>query len=165
MIPNVLKNLTLFMDGEGYAGKVIELGLPKLTLKTAEYRGGGMDAPVEIDEGMEKVEATFTMSGQEIQVQKAFGVEGTRLVFRGAFVRGGEVIPAVATCVGKLKENDPGTWKPGDNASGQLKSTMACDYYQLEIGGEVVHEIDVVNMKRVIAGVDQLEAQRQALGL
>lgn len=42
---------------------------------------------------------------------------------------------------------------------------MALTYYKLEIDGRVIYEIDALGMKRVINGVDQLAAQRTALGL
>ena len=37
-----------FVDGRGYAGRVDEITLPKLTIKTEKHRAGGMDVPVEI---------------------------------------------------------------------------------------------------------------------
>ena len=61
MIADVLKNMNLFVDGRGYAGVVDELTPPKLTMKTEEHRAGGMDAPVELDMGMEKLEASFSL--------------------------------------------------------------------------------------------------------
>lgn len=42
MIPKILKNFNLFVDGRGYAGKAEEVTPPKLSLKTQEF--GGMDA-------------------------------------------------------------------------------------------------------------------------
>ena len=39
-LPRVLKNMNLFVDGRGYAGRVDEIQLPKLTLKTEEHRAG-----------------------------------------------------------------------------------------------------------------------------
>lgn len=56
-LPHVLKNMNLFVDGRGYAGRVDEIKLPKLTLKTEEHRAGGMDIPVELELGMDKLEA------------------------------------------------------------------------------------------------------------
>jgi P2 family phage contractile tail tube protein len=41
---------------------VEELTLPKLTLKTEEFRNGGMDAPIEVEMGMEKLESEFTLT-------------------------------------------------------------------------------------------------------
>ena len=42
---------------------------------------------------------------------------------------------------------------------------MAVRYFKFTHDGDVIHEIDVDNMKRIVNGVDQLEAQREALGL
>lgn len=60
--PRILKNLNLFVDGRGHAGHVDEVTLPKLTIKTEEHRAGGMDLPVELDMGMEKLEASIVLS-------------------------------------------------------------------------------------------------------
>ncbi|BET34742.1 hypothetical protein wCIFem_11920 [Wolbachia pipientis] len=49
MLPKILKNFNVFVDGRGYAGKIDEITLPKLTIKTEEYRAGGMDITVNID--------------------------------------------------------------------------------------------------------------------
>ncbi|WP_410541965.1 phage major tail tube protein [Wolbachia endosymbiont (group A) of Portevinia maculata] len=62
MLPKILKNFNVFVDGRGYAGKIDEITLPKLTIKTEEYRAGGMDIPINIDMGMEKLEADFTFA-------------------------------------------------------------------------------------------------------
>ena len=55
MIPKILKNFNLFIDGRGYAGKCDEVNPPKLNIKSEEYRAGGLDAPIPIDMGMEKL--------------------------------------------------------------------------------------------------------------
>ena len=39
MLPRILKNFNLFVDGRGYAGRVDEITLPKLTIKTEEFQG------------------------------------------------------------------------------------------------------------------------------
>ena len=45
MIPQILTNLNLYVDGRGFAGRVTEIQLPKLKRKTEEHRAGGMDGP------------------------------------------------------------------------------------------------------------------------
>jgi P2 family phage contractile tail tube protein len=67
------------------------------------------------------------------------------------------------TLRGKLKEADPGTWKPGEAAP--LKAMVALTYYKLQHGDRIIHEIDVENMVRIVDGVDVLAAQRAALGI
>ena len=42
---------------------------------------------------------------------------------------------------------------------------MDVRYYRFVHDGDVIHEIDMDNMVRIVNGVDQLEAQRQALAI
>ena len=56
-----------------------------------------------------------------------------------------------------------GSWKAGDKA--EAKFTLAPSYYKLEVGGQVVYEIDPVGMVRIINGNDELAAERAAIGL
>ncbi len=86
-LPLKLKNFNLFNEGQNYIGKVPELALPKLTAKMEEFRAGGMDAPIDIDLGMEKLEMEWTIGGFEAQVLKQFGTlthNGVGLRFAGA---------------------------------------------------------------------------------
>ena len=164
---DVRKNLNLFVDGRGYAGQIEEFNPPKLALVTEEFRGGGMDAPIEITMGMEKLECDFALIAYDVEVLKLFGVaEGNLVPFvaREALESfDGTITPVVHTMRGKIREIDPGTSKPGDKPS--LKVAMALTYYKLQHGAETVLEVDVENMVRVVNGVDSLALQRAALGL
>lgn len=167
-IPNVLRNINCVVDGRGYAGRVSELTLPKLSVKTEEHEAGGFDAPIELDMGMEKLEAMFTLRSVEQDVLRSWGLRQGQLVpltFRGALQSeaDGAVTQATAKLRGLLREVDFGSWKPREAA--ELKCTLAVRYYALEIGGVALVEIDVENMIRVVDGVDQLAAQRAALGV
>ena len=164
---DILRNVNLFVDGRGYAGRVTQATLPKLTVKTEEHRAGGMDAPVEIDMGLEKLEASWTMSSVDADILKRWGLapgETTPVTFRGVLQsEDGVVKAAVAACRGLVREVDYGDWKPGEKA--ELKIMMAVRRYRLEIDGETLHDIDVDNMVRIVDGTDQLAAQRAALGI
>lgn len=167
MIPETLANMNLFVDGVSFSGDVPSLTLPKLALKTEEHRAGGMDIAIELDMGMEKMESNFTTTGVRKESLSAFGLaDGSAFngVFRGSFKGQRGVTKAViVTQRGLLKEVDMGDWKPGDKA--EIKHAVALTYYKLEVGGEVIYEIDPLGMKRVINGVDQLASQRRDLGL
>ena len=167
MIPQLLSNTNLFVDGVSFSGDVPSLTLPKLTVKTEAHRGGGMGGEIEMDMGLEKLEASFTTTGVRRESLKYFGLSdqtGCNAVFRGAF-KGlkGQITPVIATMRGMLKEVDLGDWKPGDKA--EIKHAMAVTYYKLEIDGRVMYEIDMVNCVRVIDGVDQMADVRSAIGL
>jgi len=167
MIPQTLFNLNMFVDGVSFAGDVPELSLPKVTVKTDSYRGGGMDGEIEVDMGLEKMESSFSTNGVRKEAMKFFGLaDGTSFnaAYRGSFKeQKGRFVGVIATIRGMLKELDPGSWKPGDKA--EFKYSIAVSYYKLEIDGVVIYEIDPVNSVRVINGVDQLQQVRSQLGL
>lgn len=167
MIPQVLYNTNLFVDGISFAGDVPSLSLPKLVVKMDEYRGGGMAGPIEMDVGLEKMEASFTTNGVRREAMKFFGLADQTAfngVYRGSFKgQKGQTTAVVATLRGTLKELDPGDWKAGDKA--EFKYSIAVSYYKLEIAGRLIYEIDMVASIRVIDGVDQLASMRSDLGL
>ena len=164
---DVRKNLNLFVDGRGYAGQIEEFNPPKLALVTEDFRAGGMDAPIELTMGMEKLEADFSLISYDKDVLSLFGVaEGSVVPFvaREALESfDGTVTPVVHTMRGKIRELDPGTSKAGDKPS--LNVAMALTNYKLQHGDTTVIEIDVENMVRSINGVDALAGIRNALGL
>lgn len=165
-LPKRLKNFTAFVDGRGYAGRVDEVEPPKLAMKMEEYRAGGMDAPVDLDMGMEKMESGITFAEYDPELFKLFGlVDGNAvsITLRGSREDDNETEAIIITLRGSFKELDPGSWKAGDK--GTLKAAIACRYYKLTINGNELVEIDIENMIRKINGTDQLAAQREALGL
>lgn len=164
---NVRKNLNLFVDGRGQAGQIEEYNAPKLTLKTEEFQGGGMYAPLELTMGHEKLECDFSLISYDPDVLSLFGVtEGNQVQFtaRQALESyDGTVTPVAHYMRGKIKEIDSGTSKPGEKAS--LKITMALSYYKEVHGARTVHEIDVENMVFIRDGADILAAIRNAIGI
>jgi P2 family phage contractile tail tube protein len=166
MILKVLKNFALFVDGRGYAGRCDEVTPPKLTLKTEEHRAGGMDAPIELDMGMEKLELQGTLAEYSAEVIKLFGLTTDavkQLTLRGAIEGDDGVVPVVINLRGAWKELDPGTWKTAGKMP--LKFSVGCRYYKMTIDNDELIEIDIENMVRKIGGTDQLAAQRDALGI
>ncbi|TQV72582.1 phage major tail tube protein [Exilibacterium tricleocarpae] len=166
MIPKTLKNFNLFVDGRGYAGRVEELTLPKLSIKTEEIRTGGMDAPVELDMGIEKLECDLNIAEYDVDIIALFGLENgaqVPLTLRGGLDGEDGVVPVVVTLRGAWRALDFGNWKAGEKAP--LKVSVALRYYRLEIGARELIEIDAINMVRKIDGKDQLQAMRSALGI
>lgn len=166
-IAKLLRNVSVFFDGRGYAGQFDSFDPPKLTLNTEEFRAGGMDMPVEVDMGMEKMECKLVTSSADRAALERFGLadgSGTALTLRGAQQGRGPAVESVEHHVrGQVKEVDWGTWEPGKK--GPCSFMVAVHYYKFVVDGATVHEIDPENMKRIINGTDQLEAQRAALGL
>lgn len=168
MLPRILKNFNAFVNGKGLAGIIDELELPEVSIKTDDFRAGGMDAEAEIDMGTEKMEAKFKLADPDPDVLSLVGLtrgNSTRLVAKGSYVRDsdGARVQVVAELAGRLKKGGVGQWKAGDKAEGEYE--MSVNYYKLTVGGREIHEIDVENMIRRIGGVDQLAGIRADIGM
>ena len=162
--PKILKNFHFYLDGGNYAGIADEITLPTLALTTEEHRAGGMDAPAQLDMGMEALELGFKLSEHSPKIYANFGLVSQNAVqaqFRAAMLDDTNVEPYVVTVRGMIKELAGATVSVGQKNG--LDGTMALRYYKLEIGGLTLIEIDVDNLIRSINGVDQLETQRNIL--
>lgn len=167
-LPRKLKNMNLFNDGINYAGQVVEVTLPKLSRKMEEYRGGGMNGPVQIDLGQEALELQWTCGGVMNDVFKQYGAnkhDAVLLRFAGAYQREDSAsVDAIEIVVrGRHKEIDLGTVKLADDTS--FKVTTVLSYYKLAINGSPVIEIDCVNFINKVNDVDLLADVRHAIGL
>ncbi|MGI0120281.1 phage major tail tube protein [Zooshikella sp. RANM57] len=166
MLPQTIRFMNLFVDGKGYAGVVEEVSPPKLTIKTEEFKAGGMDAPLELDQGMEKLECSFTIASYDSELFKAYGLVPGKMqsvTLRGAIEQDQETIEVTMALSGSWKEFDFGTWKSGEKV--QLKVSVSLKKYELRIKGEEKIFIDIVNMVRRLNGVDVFEAARSAIGV
>lgn len=165
-MPKTLKNFTAYIDGRPMAGVVEEVVPPKLAVATEEHRGGGMDAPVEIDMGTEKLEAELTFSEAVTEVFQLWGLipgQEKLIVLRGAREGDdGAVESIVIELRGRFRELDAGNWQAGQK--NQFKATCAAVYYKLTVADEDLIEIDILGGVRKVGGADQLEGVRKALG-
>lgn len=166
MLPRHLRNFNVMIDGVGFAGRADEVTLPTLSIATEEHRAGGMDAPVDMDLGMEAMELSIVISDYDESVMSAFGLLGTgkAITLRGAIQRQGEDAQGVVVkMTGGLKSREVGAFQVGGKQ--QTTLTYNVSKYSETVNGTEICNIDVVNMTRVISGVDQLASQRRALGL
>lgn len=164
---DVLRDFNLYVDGIGYAGQLKEYVPPKLTIIEEDYRAAGMDAPLGIDLGMEKLVAECTLGAYDADILGRVGqtLLDTTFVIRGALVTERDIpTPVVHTLVAKgVRAIDPGTWKPGEMA--ELKFTIHPHYYRIDHGTNLaLTEIDVRNGIRRVQGIDHLESIRAIVG-
>lgn len=167
-LPNALKNFNAFNDGKSFMGVIEEIKLPKLSRKFEEFRGGGMDGPVGIDMGQEKLEIEQICGGFVIDAYKAYGMtkaNGVMIRFAGAYQRDdtGDVQAVEIVVRGRHQEIDAGDAKTGDKGKTTIKSQLT--YYKLTVDGQEVIEIDLLGFVFKVDGKDQMEAQRKAIGL
>ncbi len=123
---------------------------------------------IDIELGIEKLELEMTFGGLMRSILKQFGlvkVDGVLMRFNGSYQRDdtGEIDAVEITMRGKHIELEPGDAEPGKDTEFKTKSTLT--YYKLNINGQDVVEIDVVNMIYKIDGVDRLAEHRKNIGL
>ncbi|NHB88874.1 MULTISPECIES: phage major tail tube protein [Photorhabdus] len=169
-LPRKLKYLNLFNDGNSYQGIVEELILPKLSRKLETYRGGGMNGSATVDLGLDEgaLDVEFTLGGMEAQHYRQWGItkaDGVMLRFAGSYQRDdtNDVIAVEIVMRGRFHEFDHGTYKQGDNT--QTKISAKNTYFKLTWDGEVLIEVDTVNMVEIVNGEDRLADHRRAMGL
>lgn len=167
-LPRKLKHLNLFNDGISYAGQIEEITLPNLERKMEEWRAGGMGAPIKTDQGLEALSTDWTCGGLMEEPLRQFGItkhDGVLLRFAGSYQRDdtGEVSAVEIVMRGRHSKVEMGNAKTGDNSP--FKVTSELSYYKLTVDGEVLVEIDIINMIERFGGEDRLAAHRTAIGL
>ncbi len=167
-LPRKLKLMNVFVNGTSYLGQATEVTLPKISMKTEDYRAGGMMGDVAINMGIEKLEMEIKFGGFMSEIHKMFGnakIDGVPLRFAGAYQREdtGEVDAVEIVVRGRITEIDGGSSKVGDNTEETIK--FALTYYKEDMAGSNNMEIDLINNVFVVAGDDKLAAARQAIGL
>jgi len=167
-LPKKLKHFNLFGNGNNWQGQVGSLTIPELARQMEEFRGGGMNAPVDIDMGMQKLEFQWTPAGLIPEVFDNFGTsqaDAELLRFAGSYQRDdtAETVPVEIVVRGRHSTIGMGDAESGGNNTGSVTTTLS--YYKLTIAGEDVVEIDVPGMIEKVRGVDRLEEHRQNIGL
>lgn len=164
---DIIKYLNLVMDGRGFAGKIKEWSPPALTLTTQDFRAGGMDAAVDLDMGMEKLTCSGVLTSYDDNVLALWGLKqgaGVQLTARGSMESlDGTTKPIIHNMTGKMISLERGTWGPGNEPS--LTFNLSLTFYREVVNGRETHLIDVINMIRVVDGVDQLAAHRANIGI
>lgn len=157
-LPLKLKNMNAFVDGESFLGRVAEFEEPKLAIATEEWRGGGMLGAVDLDMGLEKMEATVTMGGHTASLIRKFGttkVDGVRFRLAKAYQADDGTRAQAVECFigGRFSEIDLGKAKPGDDT--EHSYTIPLSYYRREVDGRVEVEIDMIAGVHIVDGVDR----------
>lgn len=167
-IHNVVRKFVLFIDGTDYRGDCDRFKMPDLNLQMEAYRGGGMDMPVEVDLGMEDpISWEFDLTSIDENAMEQFGLnpgQEKSFTLRGSMIgQDGTRGRIKIQLSGIIKSVSFEDFEPG----GKNKATFigTGDYFRFEKNGRVIYELDALNSKRIIGGVDQLAQDRVALGI
>lgn len=167
-LPKILKDFNLFGDGANWQGQIPELSLPELARRFVEYEGGGMDGPIEVDQGAQLMEMEWTAGGLIVELFDTFGSpihDAALLRFTGSYESDetGEISAVEIVARGRHKTIAMGDVSKGDNNT--IAVTTSLTYYKLSVDGEVIVERDVPGMVFRVRGEDRYAQRRQALGI
>lgn len=147
---NSIINANAYLGTTKLAGKIEEVELPAVKLKTEEVQALGVFGTTEIPVGMEKMEAKFKWNAiYPDEWKKESPMKSTRVIVKSSMM----VVDSTgvkkhskvtATIGGIFKELPTGTIKPGEKMDG-AEHLMAVSYYKLEVDGVTVCEVDVLN--------------------
>ncbi|RCV89715.1 phage major tail tube protein [Billgrantia montanilacus] len=168
MLPKILKDFNLFGDGNNWQGMIPELTLPEMARRMVEYEGGGMDGPIEVDQGGALQEFEWTAGGMIVEIFDTFGSpihDAALLRMTGSYESDetGEVVPVEIVMRGRHKTIALGDASKGDN--NQISVTTTLSYFKLSVDGQEIIERDVPGFVFRVRGEDRYAQRRQALGL
>lgn len=159
---NSITNANAYIAGIKLAGKLSELELPAVKIKTQEVTALGMYGATEIPSGIEKMEAKFKFNAIYPEAWRHENPHrASSLIVKSNMQQvsaQGVALntPVVATIRGLFKELPTGAIKPGEKI--EAEHLMIVNYYKLEVGSEVVWEIDVFNNIFKHFGINILES-------
>lgn len=164
-LPRVFKGHNIFIDGYDLRGVIGDIERPKITMKTEEFRSGGMFGSVSINQGLEKLSAAITIAGyaETILRRIASTIDGTVFRFSGATQSDDEVgyRKVSGEMIGRITESDPGSNTQGEN--GESKFNIELIQYAEYVDGKEVFYIDLLQNIFRVDGVDRYQGFNQAL--
>jgi len=169
MLPSLIKNWNVIIDGRGYAGLAEDVTLPPLERAMVEYRGGGMLGPVKLDLGLNALSMSFTLAEFNADILRQWGLSGASAVptrFLAAALRDTDEAPldAIEIAVrGRWEKLDLGTVKGGEHA--KMKTDLPLSWLRYSVNGTTLIEVDLIAGTEVVDGVDRQAAVREAIGL
>ena len=159
----------IFVNNTSTHGQASEVTPPTLTAVMADSKAMGMAGSLELFNGFDKMETTIKWTYPDSDTQKVFANfrKPIDLMIRSskAECETGEIVevPIVMYVKGYSKTHPAGTFKAKEDT--ELESSLAVNYYRLEIDGDPIVEVDVMNNIYKVGGEDLLAERRQNLGI
>lgn len=161
-------NANVYLDDVNFVGRALEVEITKVSIKTTEHQTLAMVGPLELFQGIEKLEGKIKWAAFNADVLSRLSpVRASKLTIRVAQqeYKDSSVIATKqvrAMMVGRIKEQAAGTLKAGE---GDVETTFAVDYFKKVVDGKDVLEIDIPNYIYRIDGEDIYADVRTALGI
>jgi len=166
-----ISNANVYVNGSSLLGKVSEATMPDISIKQIDHAPLGQHGVTSLPVGFDKLEMTlkWTSFYSEVIAVMADGYTGingqlrsSQETYDASGSRSAEE-SFVYFFRGRPTNLPTGSFKQHENAEGETK--VALDYLKLEIAGATQFEIDVINNKYVVNGVDKLATFRANLGI
>lgn len=160
----------VYVNGNSTHGQASEVTAPVLTALANDYKSMGMIGSLELFNGFDKMEATIKWTYPNNAVQKACAnfLKSVDLMIRSSkaeYDADGIVVekPIVMYLKSMPKTHPGGSYKAKEDT--ELENTFGVQYYKLEIDGEEIVEVDVINNIYKVGGEDLMAERRQNLGI
>jgi len=167
---NRVTQANIYLTGTGsLLGRAEEVSLPDVKAKMSEHKAIGMVGSLELPSGIDKMEMKIKWNAIYPDTMKKFNdiFTARKLQIRGSvesYTAEGRTAQVPAKCfVTVLPKNIPlGSFKQHDNV--ELEQMFTVTYFKLEVGGDPITEVDVLNNIYRVDGVDLLATFRANLG-
>lgn len=145
---NILRDFGVFLNSYGMIGTCPSFSPPEIKVQVEEFRGGGMDAVVEVPMGIEKLECEFDLHvwDQAALSTLGFGPGRQDVILRMAgylLSPLGTEQPAEVVLQGFVREMNAGKIEPGSKSEWTI--AFSAHYYHLMVAGEITTLIDIYN--------------------
>jgi len=166
---NRLTNANIYIDGNSLLGKAEEVNLPVVKQKMSEHKALGMVGSVEFPAGVDKLEAKIKWNSFYADVMKKVANPFSALQIQvraslESYTSAGRATEVAVVChmTASSKDFPMGNFKQHDNV--EAETNLNVTYCKLEIGGQVIMEIDVLANIYKVDNTDVLANYRANTG-
>lgn len=166
---NQIINSNVYIDGNNHLGKASEIDMPDVMAKMTEFKALGLIGSFELPSGFDKMELRIKWNAFYPEIAAQFVnpfkkisimVRGNMEIWEGGDRVGEKAVVIYATC--QSKGFPTGKFKAQDNV--EVESKLSCTHVKMEIDGEEVLELDIMNNIFKAAGVDMMANYRNNIG-
>lgn len=167
---NKVYDANVYVNGSSTHGTASEVTCPEVSAQMTDYNALGMVGTAQLFNGFEAMEASIKWKFPSNDVMMACAdpqqavdlmVRGTKAEYDSAGVS--DEVPLTIYMRGFPHKSGVGGFKKGEDT--EPETTFGINYYKLEIGGEEIIELDVLNNIYKVGGVDVLSERRSNLGI
>ena len=167
---NKVFDANVYVNNASKHGQASEITCPDVTYVMNEYQSLGMFGTAKFWNGIEAMEATFkwTYPDNEAQLAMVNPIAAVDLMVRSskAVWNNGGLVNEEPVVI--LMRGFPTTHQTGNftrQTDVEIESTIAVNYYKLEVNRQEILEIDTINNIFKVNGVDIMAERRTNLGI